>query len=315
LSTSVLVTGCAGFIGINLCMKLVKHNYSVIGIDNFLNKNSKLNIHIITELSKNSNFKFFNVDILDRDSMESIFRKYEVRGIFHLASLVGVRESLNMPTKYLSYNTEGISIILEMCRKYDIKTFIFSSSSSVYGNCKGLMKEKMKTKPISPYAVSKRACEILGETYSYLYDIRFTALRLFSVYGPFQRPDLVINRFLNAVRKNETLTIFGDGSSKRDFSYIDDIVSGMIQAFEKKYEFQIINLGTGRPISLNYLLEKIQEHLHKKAIVTYCKRSKAEPYETFADITKAKKLLNYNPKTRFEEGLKNQIEWFNSQKI
>jgi len=310
LRNKVLVSGCAGFIGYNLCQTLLKSNIEIVGIDNFCEgKQIQNKRELIKNLSNNKNFIFIEANLQDFDNLKRIFSNYSFQTIIHLAANVGVRESIVEPLKYVDNNIKVTNNLLELCRMYDINQFIFSSSSSVYGNNEGYLKETMYTHPISPYAVSKRSCELYGETYSYLYDINFCSLRLFTVYGPHQRPDMAISRFVDAIRQDKAIVVNGDGSTKRDFTYIDDIVDGFMRAMKKRIKFDIINLGTGKSISLSSLIKKIERYIGKKAKIIYKERCKSDAVETLADITKAKKLLGYEPKVTIDEGLKKYINW------
>jgi len=313
LKTDILVTGCVGFIGTNLSLALLKSGYNIIGLDN-LSENYDVNIkkNRIKILNKSKVFHFVRKDLQNFAGIESIFRKNNIGTIIHLAADVGVRESIVEPIKYVDNNVKVTNNLLELSIKYDVEHFIFSSSSSVYGNNQGLLQETMIPHPVSPYAASKRSCELYGETYSYLYDINFTALRLFTVYGPHQRPDMAIARFVDSIHRNKPIKINGDGSTRRDFTYIDDIVDGFIRVMDKKFKYQIINLGTGKSITLSSLIEKIEKYTGKKAKVIYNQRNKADVEETLADITKAKELLEYNPRTSIDEGLKQYIHWYNT---
>jgi len=307
---TVLVTGCAGFIGFNLCNVLLHSKSNIIGLDNLsANYDSLIQSNRVKKLKKSNNFFFIKEDLLNFSKIEMIFKKYNIETIIHLAANVGVRESIIEPLKYVDNNIKATHNLLELCRKYDVDDFIFSSSSSVYGNTKGSLNETIPSHPISPYAASKRSCELYGETYSYLYDINFCSLRLFTVYGPHQRPDMAISRFVDAIRQDRPVIVNGDGSTRRDFTYVDDIVDGFMMATKNKFKFEIINLGTGKSISLLSLIHKIEKYTSKKTKIIYNAKNKSDTCETLADISKAKKLLNYEPKVTIDEGLKKYIRW------
>ncbi|UJG44334.1 MAG: GDP-mannose 4,6-dehydratase [Candidatus Heimdallarchaeum endolithica] len=307
---NVLVTGCTGFIGFNLCNNLLLLNSNVIGIDNLsASYDSSIQTNRLKKLKEHNNFSFIKADLLNFSKIKKILKKYNIDIIIHLAANVGVRESILEPLKYVDNNIKATNNLLELCRLYDINQFIFSSSSSVYGNNNGALKETMLPHPTSPYGVSKRSCELYGETYSYLYSVNFCSLRLFSVYGPHQRPDMAIHRFVHAIRQDKPIVVYGDGSTKRDFTYVDDIVKGFMKATKKRLKFEIINLGTGKSISLSSLIKKIEQYTGKKAKIIYKAKYRSDAVETLADITKAKELLDYEPKVTIDEGLKKYISW------
>jgi len=205
---NILITGCAGFIGFNLCNTLLLSKGNIIGIDNLsASYDHLIQSNRIKNLKKHKNFLFIEEDLLEIPKIKNIFKRYTIDTIIHLAANVGIRESIVEPLKYVDNNIKVTNNLLELCRMYDINQFIFSSSSSVYGNNKGYLKETMHIHPISPYAVSKRSCELYGETYSYLYNINFCSLRLFTVYGPHQRPDMAISRFVNAIRQDKAIVV------------------------------------------------------------------------------------------------------------
>ncbi|MHA1230777.1 MAG: NAD-dependent epimerase/dehydratase family protein, partial [Candidatus Helarchaeota archaeon] len=205
---NILITGCAGFIGFNLCKTLLLSKNNIIGIDNLsASYDHLIQSNRVKNLKKHNNFLFVEENLLAISKIKTIFKQYNIDTIIHLAANVGVRESIVEPLKYVDNNIKVTNNLLELCRMYDISQFIFSSSSSVYGSNEGYLKETMAPQPISPYAVSKRSCELYGETYSYLYDINFCSLRLFTVYGPHQRPDMAISRFVNAIRQDKAIVV------------------------------------------------------------------------------------------------------------
>ena len=232
-----------------------------------------------------------------------------------MAALAGVRNSFENPLKCLRTNIEGTANIAENIRKSNIKKLIFASSSSVYGNCKsGKFSEDLQSlSPISPYAVSKLTCEQLLHTYSLNFNIQTLCLRFFTVYGPRQRPDLAIRKFSEFIIKGKPIPVYGDGTTVRDYTYIDDIIDGICSAIKyDKSPYEIINLGSVSPVSLNKMIEILEKTLCKKAIINYLPMQKGDVLKTVSDINKAKELLNFSPQTSFESGIKKFIEWLNS---
>lgn len=308
---NILVTGCAGFIASHLCKKLIEKGNQVYGIDNLdpfydlRMKNARLDY-----LSSYDNFYAFKQDINNTHKTDLIFANYDFDGIIHIGARAGVRTSLKLPISYIRDNIEATNRLLEHCITNDISKFIFASSSSVYGNVEPPFREDMELKPIAPYAASKLSCEIYGATYSRIYEINFTALRFFTVYGPGQRTDMSISRFVKWIDNYEELHLYGDGSYLRDFTYVTDIIDGIVKAFDKGYKNEVINLGNGNPISINDLISIIEKSLGKKATIKNFDAKKGDMKVTNADISKAEKLLAYEPKIGIEEGIKKYIEWY-----
>ena len=311
---SILITGVAGFIGSNLLDELLKKNINIIGVDNlnnFYDPNIKKK-NIEHNLNR-SNFTFYNADLLNTKELNEIFENNKIDSIVHLAGYGGVRPSIENPRLYIDNNIVATLNILECMKNYNIKKLVYASSSSVYGNSKEtIFTETLNvSEPISPYAMTKKACEELCYTYNKLYSIDVIALRFFTVYGKRQRPDLAISKFTKLILEDKPIPVFGDGNTMRDYTYIDNIVLGIISAIEyNKTSYEIINLGGGNPISLNKMIETIENILNKKAIIERMSMQKGDVDKTAADISKAKLLLNYNPSTSFEEGIKKFTEWY-----
>jgi UDP-glucuronate 4-epimerase len=309
-----LVTGVAGFIGSHLAERLVQSGYQVIGLDNlddYYSRNIKRDN--IQALQTVENFRFEEGDIRDTTLLSRIFSEYGISLVAHLAARAGVRPSLEQPLLYQDVNIGGTVNLLDTSRAYGTRQFIFASSSSVYGvNGKAPFSEEANTdSPVSPYAASKAAAELFCRTYSHLYGLRVIALRLFTVYGPRQRPEMAIHRFVRMVDSGEEVTLFGDGTTSRDYTYIDDIIDGFEATLTLRGEaFQVFNLGDGRDISLGYLLELIEETLGKKAKIRYCPPPPGEVSITLADISKAQSILNYKPKVSIEEGIPLFVRWY-----
>ncbi len=309
---NILVTGCAGFIGSNLCETLLKENHSVIGIDNFdtyypkENKQDNMKNIII-----DSNFKFYELDILNDVMLDEIFKENNIDVVIHLAGKAGVRNSSLYPLDYIKTNIYGTINILECMKKYDIKKMIFASSSSVYGNCKSkkFSEEEKGLKQLSIYALSKKTAEEFIEFYSRTYNFQAICLRFFTVYGNRQRPDLAISKFANQIKNNKPITIYGDGSTYRDYTHIKDIIQGIIASIEyDKTQYEIINLGSGKPIKLTKLISLLEKYLNKDANIQQTEIPKEDVFKTYADISKAKKLLKYNPQINFEDGIKEYLD-------
>jgi UDP-glucuronate 4-epimerase len=311
-----LITGGAGFIGSNLINSLFRKNpgIKITCIDNFDPFYSadikQLNIG---DFKFNPDFHFLYDDLSSlsaKELCELIEEPVDV--IVHIAAKAGVRPSIQNPLAYQQTNVIGTQHLLEFAKEKKVKKFVFASSSSVYGiNDRYPWKEDERLMPISPYAMTKQAGEMLGHVYSKLYGIRFIALRLFTVYGPSQRPDLAIHKFVKAILKGEPITMYGDGSTSRDYTFVDDVVQGIIAAMQyDKTGFEIINLGNNYSVSLKELIASIEEVMGKKAIIEQLPEQPGDVSKTFADINKAKQLLGYNPQTKLKEGLKKFYDWF-----
>lgn len=316
-----LITGCAGFIGSNLIDKLLESkDNKLVGIDNlndFYDK--KIKEKNIEDALKNKNFIFIKDDLLNIESLNKIFESYKIDIVIHLAGYGGVRPSIDNPRLYIDNNIIATLNILECMKKYEIKNIIFASSSSVYGNSKeSVFTETLKvSEPISPYAMTKIACEELLYTYHKLYNINVLALRFFTVYGRRQRPDLAIHKFTKLIFEEKPIPVFGDGSTKRDYTYIDDIIEGIISAtnYSDNNYYEIINLGGGEPVSLEEMISVLENTIGKKAIIERKSMQKGDVIKTISDITKAKKLLNFSPSTKFKDGIKLFIDWYKNYNL
>ncbi len=310
---TTLITGGAGFIGSTLADKLLSKNEKVIVIDNFNNYyDPKIKENNVSCNLNNENYKLYRGDICDRKLVKEIFETNKIDKVVHIAARAGVRPSLEDPLEYIRSNIEGTVNILENMKNFEVKKLVFASSSSVYGNCKAeKFSEDLKvTEPISPYAATKSACEQIIYTYYKLYDIKSVCLRFFTVYGPKQRPDLAIRKFTELIEQGKPIPVYGDGTTKRDYTFIDDIVCGIISAMEyDTTPYEIINLGGGSPVTLTQMIETIEKVLGKKAIIDRLPMQPGDVDKTVSDISKARKLLNYNPQTTFEEGIRKFVEW------
>ena len=308
----VLITGAAGFIGSHLSERLLKEGMTVVGIDNFEDfYDPQIKRRNISACLENKNFQLIEADIRDSSSMDKAVSD-GVEIIIHLAAGAGVHPSIEKPLQYCDVNMYGTMVLLEAARKYIIKKFVFASSSSVYGNNKKVpfSEDDNVDFPISPYAATKKAGELFCHTYHHLYDISITCLRFFTVYGPRQRPDLAIHKFAKLVEQDKPVTIYGDGLMMRDFTYIDDIIDGTVAAIEKCDGFNIYNLGESQPITVNDLVTSIENALGKKAVREYLPMQPGDVERTYADVSRAKKELGYNPRTEIQAGLAKFVSWF-----
>ena len=308
----VLVTGGAGFIGSHLCERLLDDGHEVICLDNF---DPYYDLEIkkdnIKECLKNHDYLFLDVNIMDKEKLLEVFTDNGIEKVVHLAARAGVRASIENPLIYTSINVDGTINLLEMARKFDVGKFIFGSSSSVYGTCDKIpFRENYDLKPISPYGASKISAEHFCHVYNHLYGIPVTCLRFFTVYGPRQRPDMAIHKFTRLIDQGEEIPVYGDGSSKRDYTYIDDIIDGVVSALEKKFGFEIFNLGNSEVVELRYLILLIENELNKKAKIKRLPDQSGDVPITYADISKAKKLLGYAPDVFIDEGIKRFVEWY-----
>lgn len=297
----VLVTGAAGFIGHHLIKKLLDRNIKVVGIDNFSNNNTSLFFYKkrMDEI-KHNNFKFYNIDITKEYELDNVFKKYDFCNIVHLAAKTGIRESVINANSYLVNNIQGTLNILKMMVKYGRKQMTFGSTSSLYDDS---FAENSNVNPISPYAASKGSAEMYCQTYSYLYDLNITTLRFFSVYGSLGRPDMGYSKFIDGIKNDKEIIVYGNGGQKRDFTYVDDITDGIIKSFVRE-KYNLYNLGKGESTSINGLINKIEKILNKKAKIKYEEKNKADMFITKANNTKASNELNWTPIYSLDEGLK-----------
>ena len=312
---SILITGGAGFIGSHLVDRLLSEGvWRITVVDDFNDFYSpSIKRDNIREHLKRPNYKLVEADIRDKVALERAFAQTTFDGIVHLAARAGVRPSLKEPRLYVETNINGTMNLLELARKHGVKQFLFGSSSSVYG-----VNEKVPFaeddpifNPISPYAATKAAGELLCHTYSHLYDIRIVCLRFFTVYGARQRPDLAIHKFAKLISAGKPIPVFGDGSTRRDYTYIDDIIAGVRAAIDyNRTNYEVINLGESRTVELRELVALIEKELGLRAEIDRQPPQPGDVPQTFADISKAKRLLDYNPQTQIEDGIKKFVEWF-----
>lgn len=309
----ILVTGGAGFIGSTLVDKLLEKKFEVVCLDDFNDYyNPKFKWQNIEAALKNKKFTRFKVDIRNFKKLAEVFEKVKIYKIIHLAARAGVRPSIKNPRLYEEVNSCGTLNLLELARIHKVPDFIFGSSSSVYGNSKKmpLREDDRVDTPISPYAATKRYGELMTYTYSHLYGLNCIVLRLFSVYGPRGRPDMAPYLFTKAILTSSPITKFGKGDTARDWTYVNDIVDGIISALDKKLGYEIINLGNSAPVTLKQFIATLEKVCGKKAKIVEVPEIQGEVKKTYANIQKAKKLLNWQPKIKFEEGLKRFVDWF-----
>lgn len=312
---NLLVTGGAGFIGSHLVDRLLATDVERITVvDDFNNfydpaiKRENTRQHL-----QDPRYQIAELDIRDRAALETTFAANGFDCIVHLAARAGVRPSLSEPQLYSDTNINGTLNLLELARQHEIEQFVFGSSSSVYGiNAKVPFSEDDPVRqPISPYAATKGAGELLCHTYSHLYGLRCICLRFFTVYGPRQRPDLAIHKFAKLISERKPIPVFGDGSTRRDYTYIDDIIDGVMAAISyDRSDYEVINLGESHTVELQELISLLEKELDANAQIDRQPPQPGDVPQTFADITKARKLLGYNPKTQIEEGLHRFVEWF-----
>ncbi|NOS72155.1 MAG: SDR family NAD(P)-dependent oxidoreductase [Verrucomicrobia bacterium] len=309
-----LVTGGAGFIGSHVCEQLLQTGHSVWAFDDlntFYDPQLKrANIRAIQSLAKP--FEFVHGDITNRMSLDDLFGEVKFDQVIHLAARAGVRPSLAEPALYQRVNVEGTVNILEAARKTGVKKITIASSSSVYGvNAKIPFSESDPIfSAISPYAASKLACEALGHVYHHIYDMDVVMLRFFTVYGPRQRPDLAIYKFASLIHAGKPIPVFGDGSTARDYTYITDIVDGVIACTQKQFGFEIFNLGESQTVKLHELISLIEASLGKKAVLDRQPPQPGDVPITFADISKARAKLGYNPQVKIAAGIPRFVDWF-----
>ena len=320
---TILITGGAGFIGSHLSERLLKEGNKVLVIDNFNNYyDPAIKRNNVEEVKKTciennislDNYKVFEGDIRDNEFLKEVFSN-KIDSIMHLAAMAGVRPSIQDPSLYYDVNITGTVNLLERCRETGVKQFVFASSSSVYGNNEKVPFAEVDRvdNPISPYAATKKSGELLCHTYYHLFDMNIACLRFFTVYGPRQRPDLAINKFTSLILEDKEIPFYGDGTTSRDYTFIQDIVSGIVGAINyvnrDEKVFEIFNIGGDKTVSLMEMVETIEEVLGKKAKLNRLPMQPGDVNRTCADITHSRETIGYNPQTTFKEGIKKFIEW------
>lgn len=312
---TMIVTGAAGFIGSHLSRRLLASGHRVLGIDNFdrfyARSAKEQNLASI-----DGDFEFHEADILDAAAMRALAERERPEAIFHIAALAGVRPSIEDPARYAAVNVDGLVNMLESARHADCANFVFASSSSVYGNNKSVpfAESDDVAAPISPYAATKRAGELMCHSYAHLFGLKIAALRFFTVFGPAQRPDLAISKFMRLIAAEQPIPVFGDGTSSRDYTYVDDIVGGVVASCEKAQASapgfcRIYNLGGSQPVTLSGMIEAIGAVVGKAPIIERLPMQPGDVDRTYADLTRATAELGFRPETDFETGLARQWAW------
>jgi len=313
MKNKILITGAAGFIGSNLADSLLESEYEVMGIDNFdIFYGREVKEYNLKDALCNENYKFEEGDIRDSDFIEKCFSGFKPDIVVHLAAKAGVRQSLIDPGVYLDVNVMGTLNILEKMSKSNIRKMIFASSSSVYGNNKKVPFSESDNVdyPVSPYAASKKAGELLCHAFHHLFGLDIFCLRFFTVYGPRQRPDLAIHKFVKALLNDEVISLYGDGTTSRDYTHIEDIIKGITGAIEKVKGYDVFNLGNAKPVSLTDLVKLVEKSTGRESRLQYLPMQQGDVLRTFADITKARAELGYNPEIDLETGIENYLKWF-----
>ena len=310
----ILITGGAGFIGSHVAEALLRGGHPIAVIDELNDFYSpdwkRRNLEEVRQ--SGGDFRFFEADIRDEAAMDAAFAEIQPDAVIHLAARAGVRPSLDQALLYESVNVRGTMVLLEACHKYGVRKFLFASSSSIYGISSHVpfREDDPDHLPISPYAATKLAGEKVCFTYSHLYGISVQCLRFFTVYGPRQRPDLAIRKFTKLIDAGLPIPVFGDGSSSRDYTFVTDTVQGVLHALAHNAPFDVFNLGNSNPVPLLTLIRLIENELGKKAVIQWLPDQPGDVPTTFADITKAREILAYDPQTTIEQGIARFVEWF-----
>lgn len=309
----ILVTGAAGFIGYHLCCSFLDDGYEVLGIDN-LNEyyDPSLKMARINKLDSYKNFIFKKTNIANKESITQIFKSFKPNKVVNLAAQAGVRYSIKNPYAYMDSNLVGFLNIIELCRHNDVEGFIYASSSSVYGGNKKMpfSVEDRVDQPLALYGATKRANELIAHSYSHLYSLPTTGLRFFTVYGPWGRPDMAMFIFTKNILAGKPIQVFNHGNMKRDFTYIDDIISGVRSSVDKNYKCEVFNLGNHRSEQLMEVVYLIEQYLGKKAEINFQPMQPGDVKESFADIIKSEEKLGFKPTTNIDVGIKFFVEWY-----
>lgn len=308
----ILVTGGAGFIGSNLCETLLKQGREVLVLDNFNDYyDPAIKRRNIETALTYSAYSIREGDIRDQELVGEVMSTFRPQAVIHLAAMAGVRPSIERPHLYNDVNIAGTTVLLEAVREHSVQNFVFGSSSSVYGSHDSVpfSEEDVLSRPISPYAATKLAGEQLCFTYHHLYGIPVTCLRFFTVYGPRQRPEMAIHLFTRKIMSGEFIILYGDGSSRRDYTYIDDIIDGVIRSLDRPQGFEIFNLGESRTVALLEMVTTLEDAIGRKADIRYEPDQPGDVPVTYADVTKAGRVLGYEPTVPIEEGIRLFVKW------
>ncbi len=309
----ILITGGAGFIGSHLSETLLHQGHEVVALDNFNDYYSPaIKRGNIESLLSNKNYELVENEILNLNFLRDYFKKNKIDVLIHLAARAGVRPSIQQPLLYQKVNVEGTSNLLEIAKDFGVQKFIFASSSSVYGENEKLpfSEDDFVDNPISPYAATKKAGELLCYTYSHLYQLPVTCLRFFTVYGPRQRPDMAIHKFTRSIFKGEKIPMFGDGTSRRDFTYITDIIDGICKSIEHCHDYHIYNLGESKTIELLELIDLISNCVGKKAQIERLPKQPGDVPITYADISRPQREIGYQPRVDIQQGIEKFVRWY-----
>lgn len=314
----VLVTGGAGFIGSHVAEYLLARGDDVVIVDEMNDyydvRIKEANLQLLrSNYPEKNRVSIYKGDICDEEFMASIFEKEQPKWVCHMAARAGVRPSIQDPFVYIHSNIKGTTLLMELSHKFGVENFAFASSSSVYGGSKScyFSEDENVDNPVSPYAASKKACELLAYTYHHLYQLNVSALRFFTVYGPRGRPDMAPFKFIDRVSRGVEIQQFGDGSSSRDYTYIDDIVDGVVRAIDRRHKYEVFNLGKGTGTSLKDFIDLVQKHTGKKATIKLMPDQPGDVPYTCADVSKAAELLGYRSTVTFEEGIRRTTQWYN----
>lgn len=316
----VLVTGGAGFIGSNVAEYLLSRGDDVVIVDEMNDyydvEIKESNLRLLQEsYPEEGRVKIYRGDICDEGLMETIFKTEQPKWVCHMAARAGVRPSIQDPYVYIHSNIKGTTHLMELSHKYGVENFVFASSSSVYGGSKSTFfsEDENVDNPVSPYAASKKACELLAYTYHHLYQLNITGLRFFTVYGPRGRPDMAPFKFIDRVSRGAEMQQYGDGSSSRDYTYIADIVDGVVRSIDRRHKYEVFNLGKGDGTSLKEFISLVQKHVGKKAIIKVMPDQPGDVPYTCADVAKAQEYLGYAAKISFEEGIRRTVHWYKTE--
>ena len=318
----ILVTGSAGFIGYHVSKKLIELGHNVVGIDNlnhYYDVKLKKNRNLFLKKKYKNKFHFYKIDINNFTKLNNFFKKEKINSVIHLAAQAGVRMSINKPNNYFQSNVVGFFNILKCCIKYKIKHLVAASSSSVYGDQKNNTDEHFETsKPLQFYAATKKSNEVMAYSFSNIYKLPISIVRLFTVYGPWGRPDMALFKFTSAMINKQKIYLYNNGQHYRDFTYIDDIVNGIVLTLNKvpiskksnSVPFEIYNLGNNKTISIKKIVKELESKLKIKARIKLVKKQKGDVFKTSASIIKSKKILGYSPKIEYKTGVSNFIDWY-----
>lgn len=309
---TILVTGAAGFIGSHAVQALIQRGYRVIGVDNFCDFYDRAWKEMNLKSVQGEKFDVEEIDIIDGARIDQIVERAKPVAILHLAAMAGVRPSIEQPAYYARVNVEGTTHLLQAAVKHKVGKFLFASSSSVYGNLGQVpfREDDPVAEPISPYAATKRAGELMCYTFWHLYRLPVFCLRFFTVYGPRQRPDLAIHKFTRLISQGKPVPFFGDGSTSRDYTYVEDTVAGIVAALEHCDRYRIYNLGGSDPVTLSTLIAELEKAVGKSAILDRRPAQPGDVERTYADLTRSSSEIGYRPKISLPEGLRRFVEWF-----